>query len=237
MRSRREERGGNGVKNLEWSEDISKLFPAHPPLEVKLTDLYNRETMDFFFLKDYRHNYRFFSTESVHQIQVEFSRLKKIWELAKQKLMLLPPRILRQEQAFARILQLEGETIQIYHSGDLSEKKIKRKFYFYLQRQRSKHILLLIIETILLPVSGLMMLLPGPNVFFGVLALIMITHWQAYRGIHRLSKQKPQFLTSPLLAEWQQVLENEDEKKYLELIKKIEKEYSLENIQKILYKT
>ena len=113
---------------------------------------------------------------------------------------------------------------------------IKRKFYFYLQRQRSKHILLLILEAILMPISGLMMLLPGPNVFFGVLALIMITHWQAYRGIHRLSKQKPQFLTSPILEEWKQVLDKEDEKKYPDLLKKIEKEHSLENIQKILYK-
>ncbi len=68
--------------------------------------------MDFFFLRDYRHNYRFFSTESVHQIQVEFSRLKKVWTAAKKKLMLLPPKILRQEQAFIRILKLEDEKIQ-----------------------------------------------------------------------------------------------------------------------------
>ena len=193
--------------------------------------------MDFFFLKDYRHNYRFFSTESVQQIQVEFSRLKKVWEVAKKKLMLLPPKVLRQEQAFIRILKLEDDKIQIYYSGGFSEKKIKRKFYFYLQRQRSKHLLLLILEAILLPISGLMMLLPGPNVFFGVLALIMITHWQAYRGINRLAKQKPQFLTSPILEEWKQTLDKEEEKKYPDLLKNIEKEYRLENIQKILYKT
>ena len=193
--------------------------------------------MDYFFLKDFHHNYRFFSTESVHQIQVEFSRLKKVWEAAKKKLMLLPPKILRQEQAFARILKLEDNQIQIYYSGGLSEKKIKRKFYFYLQRQRSKHLLLLILEAILLPISGLMALLPGPNVFFGVLALIMITHWQAYRGIHKLGKKKPKFLTSPILEEWKQVLDKEDEKQLPDLLKKIEKEYNLENIQKILYKT
>jgi hypothetical protein len=36
--------------------------------------------MDFFIVQDYRQKYRYFSSESHSEIQVEFSRLRKIWE-------------------------------------------------------------------------------------------------------------------------------------------------------------
>jgi len=47
--------------------------------------------MQFFFVPDHRQNFRFFSSEPLHDIQVEFSRWKKLWVIAKEKLMLLPP--------------------------------------------------------------------------------------------------------------------------------------------------
>ncbi len=55
--------------------------------------------MGFFFVVDFRGKFRFFSSQQSQEIQVEFSRLQRIWAAAKQKLMLLPPRILHQEQA------------------------------------------------------------------------------------------------------------------------------------------
>ncbi len=192
--------------------------------------------MKFFFVRDYRHKYRYFSTVPVTQIQIKFSRWKKIWELAKNKLMLLPQRILRQEQAFGRILKWDENKIQILYSGQLNEKKIRTKFYFFLQRQRTKHILLLIGETLLLPISGLAVLLPGPNVFFGVLALLMITHWRAFRGISRLLKKKYEFISSPLLEEWDIALESKKMENFPKILDKISKKYDLSNIHQVLWK-
>lgn len=192
--------------------------------------------MRYFFVRDYRHKLRYFSSEPVRQIQIKTSRLEKIWKQAKKKLMLLPQKNLRQEQAFGRTLKLEVKTIQIYYSGKLSEKKTKIKFYFFLQRQRTKHIFFLIGETILLPISGLAALLPGPNVFFGVLALLMITHWQGLKGINRTLKKEHEFIVSSFIKEWELSLKEKNENKYPQILEKIEKEYNLNNIRKVLWK-
>ena len=191
--------------------------------------------MRFFFIRDHSRKYRYFSSDPLNQIQIKSSRWKEIWELAKKKLMLLPQRILRQEQAFGRVLKLEEKKIQVFHSGQLDEKRIKIKFYFFLQKQRTKHIFLLIGETLLLPLSGLAAFLPGPNVFFAYLALLMITHWQALRGINRLLKKEYEFISSSLFKEWEQRLESRKEETYVQILEKIENEYNLHDINKVLW--
>ncbi|MGB8952594.1 MAG: hypothetical protein WCC06_07995 [Candidatus Aminicenantales bacterium] len=191
---------------------------------------------DYYFVRDGRHKYRFFSSEPPKLVQMKFSRSKKIWELAKKKLLLLPQKILRQEQAFERALKIEEKTIRIYHGGHLEEKRIKHKFYFFLQRQRTKHIFLLVGETLFLPVSGLAALLPGPNVFFGALALLMLTHWKTLRGINRILRKKPEFAVSARFAEWENAVESKNENAFTEILGHIEKEHRLENIHKVLWK-
>ena len=192
--------------------------------------------MKFFFIRDYQNKYRYFSSDPASQIQIKASRWKELFELAKKKLTLLPPKILWQEQALGKVLKLNKDKIQVFYSGKPEKKRIKTRFYFFLQKQRTKHIALLIGETLLLPISGLAAFLPGPNVFFGVLALLMITHWQAFRGINRTLKKNFEFIPSPLFKEWEQAQESKEEKIYLTIFKKIEKEFDLENIQKILWK-
>jgi hypothetical protein len=192
--------------------------------------------MKYFFVQDYRQKYRFFSSEPIQNIQVKFTRLEKLWEEAKKRLMLLPKRILAQEQAFARALKLNEDSVEILHSGRLNEKRLKIKFFLFLQKQRTKHILLLVGEAILLPVSGLLALLPGPNVFFGVLALIMFTHWQALKGINKISRKNRLFMTSRTLNEWEQALLSQERKNLTAILDKIEEEYNLKDMKKILYK-
>jgi hypothetical protein len=64
----------------------------------------------------------------------------------------------------------------------------------------------------------------------------MITHWQAFRGINRTLKKNFEFISSPLLKEWEKAQEFKKEKGYLNIFKKIEKEFNLEDIQKVLWK-
>ncbi|MBN1225180.1 MAG: hypothetical protein JXB23_18160 [Candidatus Aminicenantes bacterium] len=192
--------------------------------------------MHFFFVQDYRRKYRYISSEPIHNIQVKFTRLEKIWNEARRRLMLLPKRILAQEQAFERASKSEGETIRILHSGRLDEKKIKRKFFLFLQKQRSKHTLLLVGECILLPFSGLLAFLPGPNIFFGILALVMLTHWQALRGINKLSRKHHQLIPDQDLRAWENAIETGQGNNYLPILEKIEKKFDFESLHKILYK-
>jgi len=192
--------------------------------------------MKFFFVRDYSRKYRYFSSETLSQIKIKSSRWKEIWELAKKKLMLLPQRVLRQEQAFGRVLKLEEKKIQVFHSGRLDEKRLKIKFYFFLQKQRTKHIFMLTGEALLLPISGLAIILPGPNVFFGYLALLTITHWQALKGINRLLKKEHEFISSSLFKDWEQTLESKKEESYSQILGKIEKKYNLHDIHKVLWK-
>ena len=155
---------------------------------------------------------------------------------AKQKLMLLPKRILAQEQAFSRVRKFEDDTILIYHSGRFEEKKIKRRLFLFIQKQRTAHTLFLIGEAILLPVSGLMALVPGPNVFFGVLALIMLTHWQALRGITSLSRKKHKFIPALSFEEWEMAVNSRSEAELPRILDKIEKEYHLKELRKVLFR-
>ncbi|MFC2158166.1 hypothetical protein ACFLT9_10050 [Acidobacteriota bacterium] len=192
--------------------------------------------MKFYFVLDHKKNYRYFSSEPVSQPQVQFSRLQGIWELAKQKLMLLPKRILSQEQAFGRTPPVDGEKVVIQFSGNSSQKKVHRRFFFFLQKKRTQHTLLLAGEAILLPISGLMALIPGPNVFFGVLALIMYTQWQALKGINRLSKNDYEFTEAPELKRWERAVDNKNEEEYQVVLDELEMELGVKNLSKILWK-
>lgn len=193
-------------------------------------------SMKFFFVQDYNQKYRYFSSEPVAQIQIKFSHWKKLWERAKGKLMLLPQKTLRQEQAFRRALKLKEVQIQILHSGRLEDKKIRNKFYFYLQKQRTKHMLLLIGETLLLPLSGIAALLPGPNVFFGFLAILMITHWQALKGINRILRKEYRFSSSSLIGEWEEAVASKKEDEFSQILDKVAKEYQINDPHKVLWK-
>ncbi len=193
--------------------------------------------MDFFFVQDFAQKYRYFSSESLSEIQVKFSRLRTFWEKAKKKLlMLLPLKTLKQEQAFERTLKIENNQIRILYSGRMDKKKMESKFNFFLQRQRTKHIILLVGESILLPITGIAALLPGPNILFYVLALLVIIQWHALRGINRLLKKDHLFIPDLSLKEWEAALENQKESIFPRLLENIEKKYNVKNLNKILWK-
>lgn len=192
--------------------------------------------MKFFFVRDSREKFRFFSSEPQRDVSIPVSRTKQAWELAQKKLNVLPARILRREQAFIRVLKVEEDPILIHHSGLRPEKRIRRRFSLFLHKQRTKHILVLIGETILLPFSGLAALLPGPNVAFAVLALLMYTHWRALRGINRLAAKRHEFPTAPLFAEWEESCGKAQKEDLAEILKKIEAEYQLSQLNRVLWR-
>lgn len=192
--------------------------------------------MKFFFTKDYKKRYRFFSSEPPLHTEEQLSRWKKLWETAKQKLMRLPQRTLAQELAFQRGLKIKETKVEVLYAGTTEKQKIKDKFLNFLHKQKTKHIFLLVGEIILLPLSGLAAFLPGPNVFFYFLALLIITNWLALRGISKLLYKNLQFIPSSTLQEWEHNLEEKKEENYLTILKKIEQIHNLPHIKKVLWK-
>jgi len=190
----------------------------------------------FFFVRDFMHKYRFFSSEPPKPLPAKFSRTKQIWETAKKKLMLLPQRTFRQEEAFSRALKLQDPSLRIIYSGFSEEKRINLRFHLFLNGHRTKRLFILVAETLALPFAGLAMFLPGPNVAFYALALMMITHWQSFRGIRRILKKGHDFVASPVIAEWEEAVKAGTEQAFPALLEKMAREHNLENIQKVLWK-
>ena len=188
----------------------------------------------FFFVRDYRHKYRFFSSEPPKPLPAKFSKTKQICEIAKKKLMLLPQKTLRQEQAFSRALKLQDPSLRIVYSGFSEEKRINLRFHLFLNAHRTKRLLILIGETLLLPFAGLAALLPGPNIAFYGLALMMITHWQSLRGIRRILKKGHDFDPSPVIAEWEEAVKAHNHEAFPRILEKMAREHNLEDIQKVL---
>jgi len=192
--------------------------------------------MNFFFVHDYRHRSRFFSAEPLGPLPANFSKSRQVWETAKKKVTNLHPRTLLQEQAFERGGRPGDGPVCILHSGRSDDHAVRTRFFFFLQGMRTRHVLILAGETVVLPVSGLAALLPGPNIFFYALAILMVIQGQALRGITRLLHKDHEFAADPLLAEWEAAVEAGDEARFPGILERLEKVHGLASARKILWK-
>ncbi len=191
---------------------------------------------EFYFVRDVRRSFRFFTADPPRPPDIRKTKARVAWDLARRKLMILPQRIFRQEQAFARALKIEEPHVRVFYAGAQEESHIGLRFRLFLLRQRTTRIFILLGEALLLPFTALTMPLPGPNVFFYVLALLMITHWQSFRGIHAFLKKEYAFTEAPLLAEWETAVTAGDEAAYPPLLARMEAEWGLTDLRKILWK-
>lgn len=190
--------------------------------------------VNLFYVKDFRHEHRLFSSEPP-AVPVKPTKARAAWDLAKRKLMLLPQRTMRQEQAFDRALRMTEPSVRILH-GAADAKHLNLKFKFFLNRQRGRRLLILIGELLLVPIAGVAALLPGPNVAFYALALLIITHWQSFRGIRHLLKKELVYEASPVIEAWEAAVEEKREEDYPALLEAIEKEHGLAGLRKVLWK-
>ena len=191
--------------------------------------------MNFFFVRDSKGKYRYFSSEPAKPVEVKFSKAKEAWELAKKKLMLLPKRTLRMEQAFERALRLKGRPLHILYAESTGEDKIRFRFSFFLQKQRTRHIVVLAAEALLVPLSGLAAFLPGPNIAFYALALLMITQWLALRGIGKTLRAEHKFIPDGLLADWEAAVKAGDEERFSVLLDALEERHNIKDVRRILW--
>jgi hypothetical protein len=189
----------------------------------------------FFFVRDHEGTPRFFSSEPVRPPELKRSKLKETWELAKKKLMLLPQRSLRQELAFAQIARIPDPKLRVLCSGFADEERVDSRFRFFLHKRRSKSLAVLAGEAVVLPFTALTMPLPGPNIVFYALALLIITHWQSFRGVRAILKKTYDFEPDPLLTEWEEAVKAKAEDRYAEILARIETARGLRGVRKILW--
>lgn len=187
----------------------------------------------YFFVKDARKDPRLFCSEPPGPMPARFSKTKEVWEAAKKKLMLLPARTLRQEEALAKAVRLKDPAVTVL-CGEAEEKHADLRFHFFLHKRRTQRILLLVGEGILAPFTGLIAFLPGPNIVFYALALIMITHWQSLRGIRALLAKKHEYRVDPLLSEWELAVAEGREEDYPGIIARLERAHGLKDMRKVL---
>lgn len=192
--------------------------------------------MDFFFVRDHRRRHRFFAAEPLGPMPAHFSKSRAVWEKAKKKVTSLDPRTLLQEQAFERGGRPAEGPVRILHSGRSDDHSVRKRFFFFLQRMRTRHVLILAGEAVILPISGLAALLPGPNVFFYFLAVLMVIQGQALRGITRLLRRDHEFVADPLLAEWEEAVDAQDESRFPALLERLAATHGLSSARKILWK-
>jgi len=192
--------------------------------------------MNYFFVRDYRHRHRFFSAEPLGPMPARFSRTRAVWEAAKRKVTSLNPRTLLQEQAFEHGGRPGPGPLRILHSGRCDDKAVRTRFIFFLQRLKTRHILILAAEALVLPVAGLAAFLPGPNIVFYFLAIVMVIQWQALRGISRIARKEHEFVADPLLDEWEAAVDGRDEARFPELLERLEKSRGLPSPRKLLWK-
>ena len=82
--------------------------------------------------------------------------------------------------------QLKECKIIIETEKNTKDKHIKTIFKIWIQKEKMKRLTLVIIECIILPFTAILALLPGPNIFFYVPALLLYYHLTAYLGLQKI---------------------------------------------------
>lgn len=71
-------------------------------------------------------------------------------------------------------------------SKDISEEKLRNIFIVWVEKEMGKRLFFMIIEGLILPLTPILALLPGPNIFFYIPALFFYYHYKSFRGLKRL---------------------------------------------------
>ena len=95
-------------------------------------------------------------------------------------------RYLSRQQVLAR---LSNHSVILNVHSQRTEKSLRRAFALWLRKERVKNLTFMILEGLLIPFTGFLALLPGPNIFFYVPGLLFYFHFIAWRGLRRAVKE------------------------------------------------
>lgn len=124
--------------------------------------------------------------------------------------------------------------IRVVHSPQADSEDIEKRLRRFLQVSYSKHTRWLVVDGILSLLGGLLMPLPGPNVFFFYPAARTFGHYLARAGARRASQIEWEFRSEPLIQKVEENLEQLENAS--EEIKSLEASYHLENLSPLLFR-
>ncbi len=96
------------------------------------------------------------------------------------------PGVLRYLSRQKIIAELKEHNIILKTAKSINDKNVKKLFKIWIQKEKMKRLILLIIEGVILPFTPLLAVLPGPNVFFYVPALLFYYHFRSYQGLRKV---------------------------------------------------
>lgn len=97
------------------------------------------------------------------------------------------PRVLKYLSRQKILAELDLYHIRLETASAGESGKIKKVFRYWVRKERLKRMIYVIIEGIILPFTPILALLPGPNIFFYVPALLFYYHLRSYLGLKRVN--------------------------------------------------
>lgn len=97
------------------------------------------------------------------------------------------PKLLKYLSKEQVLANLKNYHIEVIANEEMNQKKIKQIFRLWIQKEKSKRILFIIIEALIIPFTGLLAILPGPNFFFYVPALLLYYHLVTFLSLRKVN--------------------------------------------------
>lgn len=133
-----------------------------------------------------------FEIESMSKFQlsmVEFPELSSHKPLIQKGINILKdhtPKILRYLSRQHILADLQKYKIILKMPTTLNNNHIKETFNSWIHKEMTKRLGYVIIEGIVLPFTPFLALLPGPNIFFYIPALLFYFHLRSYLGLRKV---------------------------------------------------
>ena len=100
------------------------------------------------------------------------------------------PKILTYLSRQKAMANLKNVKVILKSEKPRKEGKVKLAFKIWLKKEKGKLLFQLIILGIILPVTPLLAILPGPNVFFYIPFLLFYFAWLSYKGLQKIEVEK-----------------------------------------------
>jgi hypothetical protein len=95
------------------------------------------------------------------------------------------PKVLKYLSRQKILAELSRYDIRLKTSKAIDDDDLKRVFRIWIHKEKVKRLIFVVIEGIILPFTPILALLPGPNIFFYVPALLFYYHLRSYRGLRK----------------------------------------------------
>lgn len=96
------------------------------------------------------------------------------------------PKVLRYLSRQHILIELKEYNIILKTTRTIDDDHIKKIFNIWIRKEMMKRLVFVIIEGLVLPFTPFLALLPGPNIFFYVPALLFYYHLRSYLGLRKI---------------------------------------------------